>query len=76
MIASFQIHIDIPRMNPLIPIFQQKVVQEVSTERHPSAVPRFACVLAMCCCQCFVAVFQCSVPQLVFVLLGSKRSSI
>lgn len=26
----FQIHIDIPRMSPLIPLFQQKVVQEVS----------------------------------------------
>lgn len=25
-----QIHIDIPRMNPLIPIFQQLLVQEVS----------------------------------------------
>lgn len=24
-----QIHIDIPRMNPCIPLFQQKLVQEV-----------------------------------------------
>lgn len=30
--GDFQIHIDIPRMSPLIPIFQQKLVQEVSRE--------------------------------------------
>lgn len=29
--AELQIHIDIPRMNPLVAIFQQKLVQEVST---------------------------------------------
>ncbi|KAL5015050.1 hypothetical protein ScPMuIL_009320 [Solemya velum] len=39
-----QIHIDIPRMNPLIPIFQQKVVQEIFERilyiwaiRHPAS---------------------------------------
>lgn len=29
-ICSQQIHIDIPRTNPLIPLFQQPLVQEVS----------------------------------------------
>ena len=28
--CSQQIHIDIPRTNPLIPLFQQPLVQEVS----------------------------------------------
>lgn len=29
MASLFQIHIDIPRTNPLIPLFQQPLVQEV-----------------------------------------------
>ena len=29
-ISPEQIHIDIPRTNPLIPLFQQPIVQEVS----------------------------------------------
>lgn len=31
--AVFQIHIDIPRTNPLIPLFQQPLVQEVRGEQ-------------------------------------------
>lgn len=27
-----QIHIDVPRMNPSVPLFQQPLVQEVSSE--------------------------------------------
>lgn len=42
----FQIHIDIPRMSPLIPLFQQKIVQEVSRScgNWLPTVP--------CCCYC------------------------
>ena len=32
----FQIHIDIPRTNPLIPLFQQPLVQEVRGSEAPA----------------------------------------
>lgn len=35
---SFQIHIDVPRMNPEVPLFQQQMVQEVS--QHTLSVSR------------------------------------
>lgn len=34
MASLFQIHIDIPRTNPLIPLFQQPLVQEVREVLH------------------------------------------
>ena len=37
LLPVFQIHIDIPRTNPLIPLFQQPLVQEVSVRL---AMPR------------------------------------
>ncbi len=30
ILCIFQISIDIPRMSPLVPLFQQQIVQEVS----------------------------------------------
>lgn len=41
----FQIHIDIPRTNPLIPLFQQPLVQEVRGGEAPALhLPWDVCV--------------------------------
>jgi len=48
--ALFQIHIDIPRTNPLIPLFQQPLVQEVRGREAPALrSPWGMCVLDQHC---------------------------
>lgn len=42
MAFVFQIHIDIPRTNPLIPLFQQPLVQEVSGSLLSGPSPAWA----------------------------------
>ena len=41
-----QIHIDVPRMNPLIPLFQEKIVQEVRYHTLLPATVRYCTLLS------------------------------